>query len=123
MPKKSWQNTLTAEESEVADQLYEKILDLKNAGGQTMCGTEVVSVFLKHRVQLVMSRVHQLWMYTGATDKSRISSTDLSEDDLRDEVRHLTCLSQKDIIAMTSARPPLDIKHLPSEVIFICFRI
>jgi hypothetical protein len=32
VPKKSWQNTLTAEESEVADQLYEKILDLNSAG-------------------------------------------------------------------------------------------
>ncbi|KAK1629718.1 hypothetical protein QYE76_004033 [Lolium multiflorum] len=28
VPKKSWQNTLTAEESEVADQLYEKIFDV-----------------------------------------------------------------------------------------------
>jgi hypothetical protein len=50
VPKKSWQNTLTAEESAIADQLYENILDLKNAGGQTMCDTEVVSIFLKRRV-------------------------------------------------------------------------
>jgi hypothetical protein len=88
-----------------------------------MCGTEVVLVFLKRRVQPVMSRVHQLWMYTGVTDKSRINPTDLSEEDLRDEVRRLTCLSQKDNIVMTLARPPLDLKHLPSEVIFICFCI
>ncbi|KAM0900633.1 hypothetical protein ACQ4PT_020475 [Festuca glaucescens] len=115
VPKKSWQNALTAEESKVADQLYEKILDLKNADGQTMCGTEVVTVFLKRRVQPVMSRAHQLWLYTGANDKSRVSSTDFSEEDLRDEVRRLTCLSQKDNIAMTSARPPFDFKHLPSE--------
>jgi hypothetical protein len=33
VPNKSWQNTLMTEESEVADQLYEKILDLKNAEG------------------------------------------------------------------------------------------
>jgi hypothetical protein len=31
VPKKSWRNTLTAKESAVADQLYEKVLDLKNA--------------------------------------------------------------------------------------------
>ncbi|KAK1649116.1 hypothetical protein QYE76_066921 [Lolium multiflorum] len=72
-------------ENALADQLYEKVLDLKNAEGQTMCGTEVVSVFLKRRVQPLMSRAHQLWMYTSVMDKSRISSTDLSEDDLRDE--------------------------------------
>jgi hypothetical protein len=110
---------LTAEESSLVDQLYEKVLDLKNAGGQTMCGNEVVSVFLKRRVQPVMSMAHQLWMYTGMTDKSRISPTNLSEEDLRDEVRRLTCLSQKDNIVMTSAHPPFGLKHLPSEVTLI----
>ena len=119
MPKKSWQNTLTAEESAIADQLYEKVMDLKNAEGLTMCGTEVVSVFLKRRVQPLMSRPHQLWMYTGATDKSRVNLADLSEEELRDEVRRLTRLSQRDNIVLTSARPPLDLKHLPPKVIFL----
>jgi hypothetical protein len=123
VPKKSWRNTLTAEESALADQLYEKVLDLKNAEGLTMCGTEVVSVFLRRRVQPLMSRPHQLWLYNGALDKSRISSTKVSEEDLRDEVRLLTRFSQKDNIVMTSARPPLDLKHLPAEVFFTCICI
>jgi hypothetical protein len=84
-----------------------------------MCGTEVVTLFLKRWVQPVMSRDHQLWLYTGAKDKSRVSPNNFSEEDLRDEVRCLTCFSQKDNIAMTSARPPFDIKHLPSEVIIV----
>ena len=121
VPKKSWRNTLTAEESALADQLYEKVMDLKNAEGLTMCGTEVVSVFLKRRVQPLMSRPHQLWMYTGATDKSRVSLVDLSEEELRDEVWRLTRLSQRDNIVLTSARPPLDLKHLPTKVIFLVF--
>jgi hypothetical protein len=50
VPKKSWHNALTAEENEVADQLYEKILDLMSVGGQMMCGTEVVALFLKRWV-------------------------------------------------------------------------
>jgi hypothetical protein len=83
VPKKSWQNNLTTEESEVADQLYEKISDLKSAGGQTMCGTEVVTVFLKRRVQPLMSRDHQLWLYTCAKDKSRVSPNDFYEEYLR----------------------------------------
>jgi hypothetical protein len=58
VPKKSWQNALTAQEKVLADELYEKIPDLKSAGGQTMCGTEVVALFLKHQVQPVMSRSH-----------------------------------------------------------------
>ena len=83
-----------------------------------MCGTEVVSVFFQRRVQPLMSRPHQLWLYTGKSDKSRINSADLSADELRDEVRRLTCLSMKDNIVLTSARPPYDFDHLPTEVTF-----
>jgi hypothetical protein len=119
-PKKSWRNTLTIEESATADQLFEKVLDLKNAGGLTMCGTEVVSVFLKHRVQPLMSRPHQLWLFISKDDKSRVSSVDLSDEELRDEVWRLTLFSQKDDIVLTSDHPPHDFKHLPAEIIFFC---
>ncbi|KAK1605882.1 hypothetical protein QYE76_029555 [Lolium multiflorum] len=84
-PKKSWRNTLSPDESALADKLFEQVVDLKNAGGLTMCDTEVVSVFLNHRVQPLMSRPHQLWMYTGEDDKLRVSSADLSDDELHDE--------------------------------------
>ncbi|KAM0840479.1 hypothetical protein ACQ4PT_059654 [Festuca glaucescens] len=113
VPKKSWKNALTAEENAVADKLYEKTLDLKSAGGQTMCGTEVAALFLKRRVQPVMSRRHQLWMYTGANDKTRINSADLTESELRDEVRRLTRFSQEDSISLTSVQIPYDVRHLP----------
>ncbi|KAK1641652.1 hypothetical protein QYE76_059457 [Lolium multiflorum] len=99
----------------LADKLFEQIVDLKNAGGLTMCGTKVVSVFLKRRVQPLMSRPHQLWMHTGEGDKSRVSSVDLSDEELRDEVRRLTHYSMRDTIALTSARSPFDLTHLPAE--------
>jgi hypothetical protein len=122
-PKKSWRNALSPEESAIADKLFEQVINLKNAGGLTMCGTEVVSVFLKRRVQPLMSRPHQLWMYTGESDKSRVSSIDLSDDDLHDEVRPLTHYSMKDTIVLMAARSPYDLSHLPAEVILysICF--
>jgi hypothetical protein len=47
VPKKSCQNALTTEQKVLADKLYEKTLDLKSAVGQTMCGTEVATLFLK----------------------------------------------------------------------------
>jgi hypothetical protein len=117
-PKKSWRNTLTVDESATTDQMFEKVLDLKNAGGRTICGTEGVSVFLKLRVQPLMSRPYQLWMYVGKDDESRVSPVDLSDEELRDEVRCLTRFSQKDNIVLTLARPPFDLKHLPAKVIF-----
>ncbi|KAK1660955.1 hypothetical protein QYE76_049114 [Lolium multiflorum] len=115
-PKKSWQNALSPEERVIADKLFDQVVALKNTGGLTMCGTEVVSVFLQRRVQPLMSRPHQLWLYTGKDDESRVSSADLSAEDLRDEVRRLTCLSAKDNIVLVSARPPYDSQHLPTEV-------
>jgi hypothetical protein len=54
----------------------------------------------------------------GKDDKSRVSSAELSDEELRDEVRRLTRFSQKDNIVLILARPPLDLKHLPAEVIF-----
>ncbi|KAK1666213.1 hypothetical protein QYE76_054372 [Lolium multiflorum] len=116
-PKKSWQNTLSPEERLTADRLFGQIIILKNTGGLTMRGTEVVSVFLQRRVQPLMSRPHQLWLYTGKEDESRVSSADLSAVDLRDEVRRLTCLSMRDNIALTSARPPYDSDHPPTEAL------
>jgi hypothetical protein len=52
VPKKSWQNTLTAEESKVADQLYKKTLDLKSTRGQTMSGT-----CKKHGIKMLTQKV------------------------------------------------------------------
>ncbi|KAK1680162.1 hypothetical protein QYE76_041010 [Lolium multiflorum] len=116
-PKKSWQNTLSSDEKLTADRLFDQIVTLKNTGGLTMCGTEVVSVFLQRRVQPLMSRPHQLWLYSGKDDESRVSSADLSADDLRDEVRRLTCLSKNDNIVLISARPPYDADHPPTEAL------
>ncbi|KAK1653509.1 hypothetical protein QYE76_071314 [Lolium multiflorum] len=113
--KKSWRNALSPEERVIANRLFEQIVVLKNTGGLTMCGTEVVSVFLQLRVQPLMSRPHQLWLYTGKGDKSGVSSADLSANELRDEVHRLTCLSMKDNIVLTSARSPYDFDHLPTE--------
>jgi hypothetical protein len=57
-PMISWQNILTTDAKVVADKLYEKVLELKNAGGQTMSSTEGAALFLRHRIQPVMSRAH-----------------------------------------------------------------
>ncbi|KAM0904955.1 hypothetical protein ACQ4PT_017682 [Festuca glaucescens] len=101
VPKKSWQNTLTAEE--------------KNAGGQTMCGTEVAALFLKRRIQPVMSRRHQMWLYTGPKDVTRINNADLTDKELLDEVRRLTHFSQEDSISLASVQDPYKFRHLPAE--------
>jgi hypothetical protein len=48
--KKSWKNILSAEEKTIADKLFGKILQIKEADGQTMIGTEIAAVFLRRRI-------------------------------------------------------------------------
>ncbi|KAK1653461.1 hypothetical protein QYE76_071266 [Lolium multiflorum] len=50
-----------------------------------MIGTEVVAVFLKRRIQPVMSRAHQMWLYSGPMDETRVNVAELSEKELLDE--------------------------------------
>ncbi|KAK1632467.1 hypothetical protein QYE76_006782 [Lolium multiflorum] len=64
-----------------------------------------------------MSRPHQLWLYVGKEDGSRVSSAELSAEELRDDVRRLTCLSMRDNIVLTSARSPYDSDHPPTEAL------
>jgi hypothetical protein len=118
-PKKSWQNTLTTEEKLLADDLYEKILDMKNTGGRIMIGTKIVVVLLKRRIQPVMSRAHQMWLYTGVKDMTRINAAELSKNEFLDEVRRLTYVSQEDSIPLAALQDPYEFHHLPAEVILL----
>jgi hypothetical protein len=102
VPKNSWRNALTAKEKAVADKLYEKVLDLKNAGGQTMCGTKIDDLFLRCPIQPVMSWRNQMWLYTGSKDVTRISPADLTDNELLDEVRRLMHFSQEDSISLVA---------------------
>jgi hypothetical protein len=120
MPKVSWQNILTADEKVIADSLYEKVLELKNAGDQTMLGIEIASLFLRRCIQPVMSRVHQMWLYSGVKDVTRINAAELSERELLDDVRRWTYFSQEDTISLVTLQDPYELHHLPVEVISRC---
>jgi hypothetical protein len=63
-----------------------------------MMGTEIVAVFLKRRIQPVMYRAPQMWLYSGPKDETRVNVAKLSEKELLDEVRRLTHFSQEDSI-------------------------
>jgi hypothetical protein len=110
---------LTAEEKPAADELYERVMELKNNGGQTILGTEFAALFLKRRIQPVMSRDHHMWLYIGPKDSTRINAADLSDKELLDEVRRLTHFSQEDTIPLESLVDPYDAHHLPAEVILL----
>ena len=83
-----------------------------------MIGTEVAVVFLRRRIQPVMSRAHQMWLYSGPKDETRVNVAELSEKELLDEVRRLTYFSQEDSIPLLALHDPYDLTHQPAEVIF-----
>jgi hypothetical protein len=116
VPKKSWKNILASEEKPVVDKLFDRILRIKESGGQTMMGTEIVVVFLKHSIQPVTSRAHQMWLYSSPKDDTRINVAELSKKELLDEVIRLTHFSQDDSIPLLALQEPYDFEHQPTEV-------
>src|SRR3954463_1296536 len=101
-PKKSWRNTLCAEELPVANELYARLQEVKVTDGQIMLGTEIPALFMRRRIQPLHYRSHPMCMYTGSTDLTRINSVLMEEEDITTEVRRLTKLTKDDDI-------PLDI--------------
>ena len=80
-----------------------------------MLGTEFAALFMKRRIQPLQHRSHGMWLYTGVTDKTWVGK-DLSDKELKDEVRRLTCLTAADFIPMDALVDAYDISHLPHSV-------
>ena len=121
-PKKSWKNIVSAEENEVVEELYSRVQELMSINGQEMLGTEFAALFVRRRIQPLQQRSHMMWLYTGSSDRTRVGD-DLSEKDLRDEVRRLTSLTVADDIPLDALIDAYDTSHLPPSVrcqIFPC---
>jgi hypothetical protein len=116
VPRISWKNILSPEEKPTADKLFKRVLRIKESDGQTMIGTEIAAIFLKRRVQPIMSRAHPMWLYSGPKDETRVNVAELSEKELLDEVRRLTHFSKEDSIPLLSLQMPFDADHPPNEV-------
>src|SRR3954470_2914061 len=78
VPKKSWKNTIVAEEKEVVEELYGQLQDLISVNGQKVLGTEFAALFMKHHIQPLQHREHSMWLYTGPSDGTRVGR-DLSD--------------------------------------------
>ena len=80
-----------------------------------MLGTEFAALFVKRRIQPLQHHSHGMWLYTGATDKTRVGN-DLSDKELRDEIRRLTCLMAADDIPLDALVDAYEASHLPDTV-------
>jgi hypothetical protein len=59
-----------------------------------------------------MSMAHQISLYTGAKDLTRLKVDELSENELLDEVRRLTHFIQEDTISLVTLQDPYELHHL-----------
>ena len=114
--KKSWKNAISAEESEVVEELYNRLQDVRSVNGQVMLGTEFAALFIKRRVQPLQHRSHGMWLYTGTRDTTRINNSNMSDKEVKDEVCRLTFLTVADEIPMEALVDAYDASHLPDAV-------
>jgi hypothetical protein len=76
--RKSWDTEATTEEKAATDALMTRIHELQNTDGEELSGVQIISYFLRIRVQPLQAHKNLLWMYSRAKDVERISN-DLSE--------------------------------------------
>src|SRR3954453_21336541 len=79
-------------------------------------GTDIAPLFLRRWIQPLMARDHTMWMYTRQDDSTRFNRSDLTVEELNDEVCRLTKLNKKDTIQLEPLREPYDAEHQPLEV-------
>src|SRR4051812_13959399 len=115
-PKKSWRNTLSAEELPVANELYARLQEVKDMDGQIMLRTEIPAPFMRRRIQPLQHRSHPMFMYTGYDDSTCISSVAMGEDDIITEVHQLTKLIKDDEIPLDIIFDPYEAANPPRKV-------
>src|SRR3954466_12755227 len=66
-----------------------------------LTGGQLISVFVKRRVQPLQHRVRPMWQYTGPDDSTRCSSKEFSDGDLLcpvQQVMKCTSIGEKSLI-------------------------
>jgi hypothetical protein len=89
--RKSWDAEVTEEEKLATNALIACIQELQNIKGAELSGVQIITHFLRIRVQPLQARTNPLWMYSGAEDVDRVSN-DLPLKDLEKLVHRFTSL-------------------------------
>jgi hypothetical protein len=112
--RKSWDAEATPEELAATESLIAQIKTLQTTQGQELSGVQIISLFLRMRVQPLQARVRPLWLYSGTGDVARVSP-DLSTKDLEKLVRRFTSLNKKSEVPSSCRVEPFSGAHaLPS---------
>jgi hypothetical protein len=113
---KSWDQPLTEAELEETEPLMAQIHTLQTDEGKEFSGLQIITHFLRLRVQPIQARVHGMWSYSGSKDPTRVSKEHLSTAELEKIARQFTTLTAADAIVSSCRITPFDKKHPPPAV-------
>ena len=82
----SWSNSLFASELSIVEPLVRKIAALR----ENLTGGQLISVFVRRRVQPLQYRVRPMWQYDGPEDPTRCSAEEFTADGLLARVQQVT---------------------------------
>jgi hypothetical protein len=79
----------------ITEPLMEKIQQLRATPKKELSGIQLIRMFIERRVQPLAARAHCMWDYTDRRDPTRISSNELREVEIDDNVRAVTNIKKK----------------------------
>jgi hypothetical protein len=79
----------------ITEPLMEKIQQLRATPKKELSGIQLIRTFIEHRVQPLAARAHCMWDCTNRRDPTRISSDELREAEIDDNVRAVTNIKKK----------------------------
>jgi hypothetical protein len=89
-----WKHTTTDEEELEVALLVSKVEALRVESN--LNGIQLMTTFVRRRVQPLCARPRGMWLYEGSSDSTRIVPTELSTSEIEKRVRVLTKFSSDD---------------------------
>ncbi|KAM0871368.1 hypothetical protein ACQ4PT_039438 [Festuca glaucescens] len=83
---------MTDAEAAKADKLIARIQELR----EEVDGVQIITTFIKRRVQPLQTREHTMWMYSGSSDPTRVSKEEFSTNELERSIKAITRLREED---------------------------
>jgi hypothetical protein len=116
----SWDSPPMEAEMEEIKPLLARIQELKSGRGGALSGTQLMAIFLQHRVQPLQHHLSKLWTFSSLGDPSRVSENLMEKKDLDKHVRALTILTKDHEVADLAASH-FDSEHPLPTVTFAIF--
>ena len=87
-----------------------KIFELQSTAKKELSGLQLLTHFLRLRIQPLQARANPMWNYSGPGGEMKISA-DLAVDDLEKLVRRFTKLTKSDPIPSECLVKPYSAEH------------